>query len=66
MQTTIVLQGTLSSKWESRFQGLQFKYADGKTYMVGEIEDSAALHGILNQIRNLNLKIISLTNEYEQ
>lgn len=65
MRTSIVLQGILSPKWESRFQGMQFSYADGKTYMVGEVLDNAALHGILNQIRNLNLNIIFLTNEYQ-
>ncbi len=66
MQTTIVLHGLLPSKWESSFHGLKFSYDDGNTFMKGEVRDNAALHGILNQIRNLNLKIISLHNVYNQ
>ncbi len=66
MQTTIVLQGILPSKWESGFEGLKFSYIDGKTFIIGEVKDNSALHGILNQIRNLNLKIISLYNTYNQ
>jgi hypothetical protein len=33
----------------------------GLAMLTGDIVDQAALHGILNKIRNLNLPLISLT-----
>jgi hypothetical protein len=32
----------------------------GETILSGPIEDQAALHGVLNKIRDMNLKLISV------
>ncbi len=66
MQTTIVLQGTLSEKWVSCFEGLQISYYGETTIMHGKVTDNSALHGLLSQIRNLNLNIISIHNTYNK
>jgi hypothetical protein len=35
-------------------------YEDANTILSGDIKDEAHLHGVLNQIRDLNLKLISI------
>jgi hypothetical protein len=35
--------------------------SEGQTILTGPIPDQAALHGILNRIRDLNLGLISVT-----
>ncbi len=35
-------------------------YEDNNTILIGNIKDEAFMHGILNQIWDLNLKLISV------
>ena len=58
----IRIAGHLSELWESRFEGLHItRTPEGETTLSGLL-DQSALHGVLKQIRDLNLKIISVTS----
>jgi hypothetical protein len=56
----IRVAGHLSEIWATRFEGLSLqRQSEGETVLTGLL-DQAALHGILAQIRDLGLKIISI------
>jgi hypothetical protein len=56
----IKVEGHLDIKWNDWFEGMVISYEDKHTILSGNIKDEAHLHGILNQIRDLNLKLISI------
>lgn len=56
----ITIQGFLDKKWKDCFDGMEINYEGDNTIIAGNIKDEAHLHGILNQIRDLNLKLISV------
>jgi hypothetical protein len=56
----IIVQGLLDTKWKDWFEGMVISYEGKNTILTGNIMDEAHLHGILNQIRDLNLKLISV------
>lgn len=58
----IKIKGCLDQGWSDWFAGLQVAYLEGNiTLLSGSLPDQAALHGLLERIRDLNLKLISLT-----
>lgn len=59
-KTIIIIQNHLDEKWKSWFEGMEINYEGDNTIITGNIKDEAHMHGILNQIRDLNLKIISI------
>jgi len=59
-RTEITIEGHLDKKWEEWFDRMDITYQGKNTILTGIIEDHAKLHGILNQIRDLNLKLISV------
>ena len=56
----IKVEGHLDKKWMDWFEGMLISYEGPNTILTGIIKDEAHLHGILNQIRDLNLKLISI------
>lgn len=58
--TKIKIEGHLDKKWMDWLEGMVISYEDTHTILSGNIKDEAHLHGILNQIRDLNLKLISI------
>ena len=57
----IRVRGRLEERWAAWLGNLAFIYEDdGTTMLRGPLEDQAALHGVLNHIRNLNLHLISV------
>jgi hypothetical protein len=56
----IKIQEHLDPKWEDCFEGLTIRYAGKLTILQVKLKDQAQLHGILNLIRDLNLKLISV------
>jgi hypothetical protein len=56
----IKIQEHLDEKWKDCFDGMEITYEGENTIIIGNIKDEAHLHGILNQIRDLNLKLISI------
>jgi hypothetical protein len=58
----IQIATVLDRTWSDWFDGLQVEWvSDNRTRLVGPVADQAALHGVLNQIRDLGLDIISVT-----
>jgi hypothetical protein len=57
----IRIKGHLSDRWADRFEGMTFVHeSDGTTVLCGPFADQAALHGLLNGIRDLGLALISV------
>ena len=57
----IRLAGHLDERWAAWFDGLTVaRGADGTTVISGEIPDQAALHGLLQRVRNLGLPLVSV------
>ncbi len=56
----IVLQGKIPAFREQWFDGMQIQYADGNSVLSGELLDQAALHGVLEKIRDLGLTLLSV------
>ena len=58
----IKLKGHLDQRWSELFADLKFTYLDGDvTLLSGSFSDQAALHGLLERIRDLNLTLLSVT-----
>ncbi len=52
----------LDGTWSEWFEGLELRpQPDNTTLLVGVLNDSTALHTILNKIRNLNLDLVSVS-----
>lgn len=57
----ICVQGHLDARWLPRFAGLTITLTPtGETVLSGPVVDQAALYGLLNQIRDLGLDLISV------
>ena len=58
----IRLQGHLGARWAARFDGMTISnQTDGTTLLTGEVTDQAALHGLLNYVRDLGLVLLSVS-----
>jgi hypothetical protein len=58
----IRLTGHLDARWAAWFDGLTVRYeSDGTTVISGSIADQAALHGLLQRVRDLGLTLVSVT-----
>ena len=61
----IRLKGRLDSSWVAWFGGMSLTHAsDGTTVLTGPVADQAALHGLLQKLRDLGMTLISV-NESE-
>jgi hypothetical protein len=57
----IRVQGYLDRSWSSWFDGLTITYSqDGSTVLLGPLPDEAALHGVLNKVRDLALPLLAV------
>lgn len=55
------LQGRLDPRWATRFPGMTLATPDdGCTVLAGQVIDQAALHGLLHQLRDIGLPLISV------
>ena len=57
----IRLQGRLDARWSARFEGMTLTTGDGFTLLTGRVADQAALHGLLHQLRDIGLPLVSVT-----
>lgn len=62
MQYEIVVDGHLGARWEAWFDGFAItRGADGTTVLRGAVVDQAALHGLVQRVRDIGIPLISLT-----
>ncbi len=60
------VEGQLDSNWSEWFEGLAFRYETNDetglliTVLSGPVIDQSALHGILEKIGSLNIKLLSV------
>ena len=60
----IKIKGYLDPGWSEWFAGLKLAHLEGDvTLLSGYLPDQAGLHGLLERIRDLNLKLISVTSD---
>lgn len=57
----IRLDGRLDPRWATRFDGMTLTYDDGTTVLSGLVADQAALHGVLQRLRDLGVPLVSVT-----
>ena len=59
----IRVKGILDSKWSDWFDGFTITpQASGETLLTGPVADQAALHGLLNKIRDIGLPLLSVVS----
>ncbi len=60
-QYEIRLKGHLASRWSAWFDGLTLtRESDGHTLIEGPVVDQAALHGLLQKVRDTGLPLVSV------
>jgi hypothetical protein len=58
----IRVQGRLDDRWAAWFDGLGLSRTDdGATLLRGPVTDQAALHGLLQKLRDLGVPLLSVT-----
>lgn len=57
----IRLKGHLDARWVAWFDGLTIaNQSDGTTVIHGPVADQAALHGLLQKVRDVGLPLVSV------
>lgn len=57
----ILVKGILSGQWTEWFDGMDLHPdGEGNTILTGPVVDQAALHGLLDQCRDLGLTLLSV------
>jgi hypothetical protein len=60
----IRIQGRLEDRWTAWFDGMELVTdGDGSTLIRGEVVDQAALHGLIQKVRDLGLPLLSVTHQ---
>ena len=58
----IRLKGHLETRWAAWFDGMTLRHEhDGSTGLSGSVVDQAALHGLLQKVRDIGVTLISVT-----
>ena len=59
----IRITGHLDDRWAGRFEGLTLtREENGDTLLTGTVVDQAALHGLLRAVRDLGVRLLSVTH----
>ena len=54
------VKGVLDPSWSDWFDGFTITSSEDETELTGMVADQAALHGVLTQLNNLGLAILSM------
>jgi len=57
----IVVSGELDQRFGAAFEGLSLTTSDGMTQLSGPLADQAQLQGVLRQLFDLGLVVVSFT-----
>lgn len=57
----IRLRGHLDPRWSGWFAGLGMTLEGEHTLLAGTLPDQAALHGVIERIRDLNIPLVAVT-----
>ncbi len=58
----IRLRGILGDQWTDWFDGMEIRYdSDDNTTLTGPVVDQAALHGLLDKVRDMGMILLSVT-----
>jgi len=58
---TIVVSGELDQRFGAAFEGLSLTAGEGMTQLSGPLADQAQLQGVLRQLFDLGLVVVSFT-----
>lgn len=59
----IRIRGHLDTRWAAWFEGMSLTHApDGTTALSGRVPDQAALHGLLQKLRDIGVPLISVSD----
>jgi hypothetical protein len=58
---TIVVAGELDQRFDTAIDGLSLTTVDGMTQLSGMLRDQAQLQGVLRQLFDLGLEVVSFT-----
>jgi hypothetical protein len=62
LEYEIRLEGHLAPRWAAWFDGMSLRAeSDGTTALRGPVADQAALHGLLQRLRDTGLPLLSVT-----
>jgi hypothetical protein len=59
---TIIVSGVLDPRFDEAFAGLALTRAEGDSQLSGLLADQAQLHGVLRQLFDLGLEVVSFTS----
>jgi hypothetical protein len=62
-QVEIHIEGHLDESWTEWLEGFTFSHIEqDETVMIGNVEDQAALYGLISKLRDLGAKLVSLNS----
>ena len=62
MEYELKVEGHIGTRWAAWFDGLDvISGVDGNTVIRGTVVDQAALHGLLQRLRDIGIPLISVT-----
>jgi hypothetical protein len=61
----LVLRGELSDSFEVLFGGMHLERLEGTTVLTGELTDQAQLLGLIEQIQELGLELVSVNPDHD-
>jgi hypothetical protein len=56
----IVVEGELGATCAEAFEGMRLEHREGRTAIVGPVEDQAQLAGLLRRVSDLGLSLVSV------
>lgn len=56
----ITIEGELSERFASEFEGMTLESGHGRTFICGRVVDQSHLHGILARIQDLGLTLVGV------
>ena len=60
MTYELVIRGEIGDRFGWLFEGLRLQRAAGRTVITGPVRDQAHLHGLIAQIEELGLELVSV------